>query len=292
MSKKQNDRMADLQRLPASQNFQSEEDIHQFLQGLRSRPIPSVPKVAKSPKAQALYLVELAMDQKTEERSRDFIDEPLDLDPDCIEAYINLGNTEERGNIAAVFLEKGMQIGRRLYGGEFLEKHKGNNWHIHETRPFMNCMHLYAVWLYYIKRPKEALAIQEELIELQPADPLGVRDTLLLYLAALDPAEKFQKYDKLFREDTCTFLQLNLALFAFRQTGDSPEAILLLQSALIQNKNLAKLLLAEKPVFLNVNAFILEDVSEAEFIAEKAQPVWIAVHEVLDWLKKHSAKAK
>jgi len=292
MSKKQSDPMADLQRLLASQNFQSEEEIHQFLQELMSKPIPSVPNVALNPHDQALHLVERAMEQDTATRAKDFIDEALALDPDCIEAYTYLGNTEEHDHIAAIFYEKGVQIGRQQFGGEFLEKHKGHFWYIHETRPFMRCMHLYADCLYCIVKPKEAIALQEEMIALQPADPLGVRNTLLLYLAALGPVKKFQKYDKLFREDTCTFLQLNRALFAFRQAGDSPKAQQLLQSALVQNKHLAKLLLTEEPVYLNANSFILGDVSEAEFIAEKAKPVWIAVPGAQAWLKKHTRKAK
>lgn len=292
MSKKQDDPMADLQRLLASQHFQSEEEIHRFMEGLIGKPIPSVPETALDLQGQAQHLVDLASDQEDMEKALDLIEEALALDPDCIEAYIFLGDVEEREHIAVVFYEKGMLIGRRLFGGDFLARHKGHYWYIHETRPYMRSMYQYADCLYFIGRIDEAMAIQEELIELQPADPTGARDTLLLYLAARGPVKKFKKYDKLFAEDAGTMLQLHRALFAFRQEGESAEANRLLQSALVQNKHLAKLMLSRKPIYLSTQHFVLGNESEAEFIAEKAREVWASVPGALDWLKKHSGKRK
>jgi tetratricopeptide (TPR) repeat protein len=292
MSKKQDDPMADLQRLLASQHFQSEEEIHRFMEGLMDKPIPSAREMPKSPQAKALYLVEMAMNQEEMENALDLIEEALSLDPDCINAYNFLGDVEEREHIATVFYEKGMLIGRRLFGGDFLAQHKGHFWYIHETRPFMRSMSMYADCLYHTGRPDEAMAIQEELIELQPYDPMGIRDTLMLYLAASGPVKKFKKYDKLFAEDTGTFLQLHRALFAFRQEGESAEASRLLRSALAQNKHLAKLMLSKKPIVFATSNFILGNESEAEYIAEKAREVWASVTGALDWLKKQSGKGK
>lgn len=292
MSKKQDDPMADLQRLLASQHFQSEEEIHRFMEGLMGKPIPSVREVPESPQAKALYLVEMAMHHEETENALDLIEEALSLDPDCIDAYIFLGDIEEREHIAMVFYEKGMLIGRRLFGGDFLAQHKGHFWYIHETRPFMRSMSMYADCLYNTGRTSEAMAIQEELIGLQPYDPMGIRDTLMLVLAVNGPVKKFKKYDKLFAEDAGTMLQLHRALFTFRQEGESAEANRLLQSALTQNKHLAKVMLSKKPIVFATSNFILGNESEAEFIAEKCRAVWTSVPGALDWLKKHSGKRK
>lgn len=129
----------------------------------------------------------------------------MKLDPDYIEAYEFLGSMERTAELAGIFYEKGISIGRRIFGGKYLEEHKGMFWDFHETRPFMRCLQHYSDCLYTMGKIKECVAILEDMIKLNPNDNQGVRDQLLLYLIQLDESKKFLKYSKMFKEDSMAF---------------------------------------------------------------------------------------
>jgi len=106
------------------------------------------------------------------------------------------GSTEING-----MYKKGILIGQRIFGGDYLEDNKGMFWGIHETRPYMRCLQFYSDGLYTTGKIYECVAIQEEMLDLNPNDNQGIRDQLLLYLIQLGEVEKFQKYANMFPED-------------------------------------------------------------------------------------------
>ena len=69
------------------------------------------------------------------------VKEALELDPDCIEAYEMLAGLEISPVQIQNHLNKGIAIGRKKFGGIFLEENKGIFWIIKETRPFMRCLY-------------------------------------------------------------------------------------------------------------------------------------------------------
>ena len=79
-----------------------------------------------------------------------------------------------------------------------MKENKGMFYGIHETRPFMRCLHQCSFCLYAMGNTKECVKILEEMVELNPNDNQGVRDYLLLYLLEVDETEKFKKYAKQF----------------------------------------------------------------------------------------------
>ncbi|MGI5974546.1 MAG: hypothetical protein ACOX7E_02180 [Paludibacter sp.] len=287
---KQHDKlMTDLQRLLANQDFKSEDDIRKFMDSMVGQKIPSFPKKALNFKEQAQDLV-FAAYELTPAKAKVNIEKALQLDPDCIEAYEFLGSMERTAELASVFYEKGISIGRRIFGGKYLEERKGMFWGFHETRPFMRCLQHYSDCLYTMGKVKECVAVLEEMIELNPNDNQGVRDQLLLYLIQLDDRKKFLKYSKMFEEDSMAFSLFNRALFAFKTEGETENSNKQLLKALKQNKFVAKRLLSNKQITEFAGHYGFGDENEADYYASFAQHIWGETKGAKEWLKKHSTK--
>lgn len=276
---------SDLHRLIDSQKFETQEELQKFLDGLMGNQIPHLDPETLTPKQQAQDLVYEAVELPPV-KAKANIEKALRLDADCIEAYEYLGGRQSTLEIAMPFYEKGISIGRRLFGGEFLEENKGFFWGIHETRPFMRCLQQYSDCLLALGKMKESAAILEELIELNPNDNQGVRDQLLLYLMLMDEDEKFLKYAAMFKDDAMAFALFNRALFAFKTKGEGREANSKLKKALQQNRFVSKKLFSNKPITSLPPFYGWGDENEATYYAYFAKPVWQTIPGALDWLKK------
>ncbi|MGI6320344.1 MAG: hypothetical protein ACOXZK_05175 [Bacteroidales bacterium] len=287
MNKEDEKFMSDLQRHINAQNFETKEELEKFLDSLIGQDIPTMSKDKLTLKEQAQDLVFEAY-ELTPQNGRKKIEIALALDINCIEAYEYLGIIEQNAIIANVFFERGVSIGRKIFGGDFLEKNKGHFWGIHETRPFMRCMQQYAECQYTMDNKKESVAIYEEMIELNPNDNQGVRDQLLLYLIELNEDKKFKKYAKAYEDDFMAFPLFNRALFAFKTEGETKNSNKLLEKALAQNKHVAKRLLLKKQIGEIAEYYGIGDENEANYYASYAQEVWASIEGALDWLKKHN----
>ncbi len=246
---KQHDKtMTDLHRLLETQNFKSEADLRKFMDSLMGKPIPSFPKAVLTKQEQAQDLIYEANELPIA-KAKMKAEEALQLDPDCIDAYELLGMLQISPQTALPFYKTGIDIGKRIFGGEYLEEHKGGFWGFHETRPFMRCMQHYSDCLYNIGRKEECVAILEEIIELNPDDNQGVRDQLLLYLMELNEVEKFKKYEKQFKDDAMAFASFNSALFAFKTEGENEKSNRLLRKAIKENSFVAAKIISNKPSY-------------------------------------------
>jgi len=287
MDKEHDKFMTDLHRLLGAQDFQNEDDLKNFMDKLVGKKIPSFSKNALTKKEQAQDLV-LEAYELTPANAKKKIDKALALDPDCIEAYEYLGSSASTIEPAKVFFEKGIAIGRKLFGGDFLEKNKGMFWGLHETRPFMRCLQLYSEILYMMNKKKECVSILEEMIVLNPNDNQGIRDQLMLYLIELDETKKFEKYAKMYKIDEMAFSLFNQALFAFKTEGDTLKSKNKLQKALKSNKFVCEKLLSGLQVSELADHYSLGDENEADYYVESAQHIWKQTKGAIDWLKKHS----
>jgi len=290
MSKEHDKMMTDLQRLLEAQDFKSEADLQKFMDSIIGQEVPSFPKEALNFQEQAQDLV-FAAYEFPPAKAKQNIETALQLDSNCIEAYELLGFMENIPEIAIAFYEKGISIGREVFGGNYLELHKGTFWVIHETRTFMRCMQEYSDCLYAMGKVKESVAVLEEMIELNPNDNQGVRDQLLLYLIQLDERKKFEKYDKMFEEDSMAFPLFNRALFAYITEGETENSNKQLQKALKRNKFVATKQLSKKPITEFAEHYGIGDENEAAYYAYYAQDIWQNRSEAIFWLKKHSSKS-
>ena len=289
MNKDQKKMMTDLNRLLEKQDFKSEKELQKFMEGLVGKQIPSFAPEELSVQEQAQDLVLDAYELAPAQAKKNII-KALQLDSNCIEAYEFLGTTEEPVEIAIAFLERGVSIGRQIFGGEYLEEHKGAFWGFHETRPFMRCLQHYADSLYHLGYEKACIAILEEMIELNPNDNQGVRDQLLLYLIEAGDKKKFEKYAKKYPDDNSSFALFNRALFAFTVDGESVKSNKLLLKAVKQNKFVAPKLLSKNLVMNLPARYIIGSKDEADYYVTFAYHIWQNTKGATVWLKKQVSK--
>jgi tetratricopeptide (TPR) repeat protein len=289
MSKKHDKIMTDLHRLLETQNFKSIEEANEFLNSIKDDPIPSFPRESLTNKEIAQDLVFEAQ-ELSQAKGKIKIEQALEIDRDCIEAYEYLGSMEQTPEIAMVFYEKGIEIGRRIYGGKFLEEHKGYFWGYHETRPFMRCLQQYADCLYTVGQEQKCISILEEMIELNPNDNQGVRELLLLYLIEQSSYEKFEKYNAMFSDDEMSFALFNRALVSFKQFGENEKSNSLLIKAMKHNKFIAKKLIANKQLNFLPDFHGIGDNNEANYYTYFAQHIWNDTDGSINWLKKVNSK--
>jgi tetratricopeptide (TPR) repeat protein len=287
MNKEREKLIADFHRLLDAQDFESEEDLKKFMDGLVGQKIPEFPKEILTNEEKAKNLVFEAYEADDDE-STEKIHEALVLDPDCIEAYEYLAITEVSPLFASPYYEKGISIGRKRFGGEYLKEKKGMFWGIHETRPFMRCMFGYAECLHVVGRVEESVAVLEELIELNPNDNQGVRESLLLYLIELDDREKYMRYSKMYEDDISAFMLFNHALFAFMTEGPSNNTNDRLKKAVKSNKHVAQLLGSAKIESKLPETYRLGSKEEAVIYASVASQVWQNTQGALLWLKSRT----
>ena len=287
MSDSHNKIMNDLRRLLESQNFKSEEDMRKFADSLIGEPIPSFPSDVLTDKEKAEDLVDEAYDLPSK-KARENIDKALALDADCIPAYEFLAETNPNPPAVKVFLEKGITIGRRLFGGEYTRLNLGHFWGLIETRPFMRCMQSYADLIFFEGNIKGCSDILEELVTLNPNDNQGARDLLLLCLIDLDEKGKFRTYEKFYHEDSSSFALFNRALFAFKTNGAGENTNKKLKKALDHNHFVARKLTSKGAVNQLPHAYQIGSIEEADYYVHFARPIWHKTFGSLAWLKKNA----
>ena len=290
MDKKHEKLMTDLGRLLDTQKFKSIEEINEFMSKFMDEPIPSFPPEALTDEEKAQDLVFAAYEEKNPTKSMELIMEALMLDHDCIEAFEYMGEQSDFAPIATAFYEKGISIGRVKFGGKFMKENKGHFWAMHETRPFMRCLNNYADCLYTLGKFSESIAIQEEMIKLNPNDNQGVRDLLMLRLIHMNERAKFLKYDKMFNDHLMAFPLYNRALYWFMTEGETENSNEMLKKALNANKFAAAKLLLKRDVKSIPDLYSPGQKSEGDYYAYFAKPVWENIEGALEWLKKHAGK--
>lgn len=284
--KKSKDPLKDLHRLLDKQEFKSEKDLKQFLDSMLLKPIPEINDEELSKEERAQDLVEEAYELPIRDAIKN-IDIALNLNPDCIEAYEFMGTVQSRIDSALSYFEKGVNIGKRIFGGNYLEKHKGHFWGLHETRPYMRCMYQYADCLYKSERKDSCIFVLEEMIELNPNDNQGVRDQLLLYLLEQNEFEKFGRYNRLFNEDGGAYTNFNNALYSFKNTGESDISYDLLKTAIEENKYVLPMLISSKLQTELPDSYGSGDKNEAKYYSVFAQRIWQQTPGAVKWLMKH-----
>jgi tetratricopeptide (TPR) repeat protein len=291
MKKNTNDPMKDLQRLLERQEFNSEEELSQFLNGLLGKKVPMISDFELTNQEKAQDLVHDAYELPPAKAKKN-IEKALNLDSDCIEAYEYLAVTSTSEALSLTYLEKGIEIGKRIFGGEYLEQNKGFFWGMHETRPYMRCLHLYSNSLYQLGKIYEATQVLEEMIELNPNDNQGVRDELLLNFIETDQDNKFLIYFNQFKGDSRSIWLFTHVLFVYKTEGDTPKSRKLLSNAHKRNKHIIQRLVAMKMNADIPDTYTLGSESEADIYVQMALPAWIKVQGAIQWLETMQGRFK
>ena len=232
---KQNKVMRDLQRLLETQDFQSEEEINQFLNKYQSEGIPEFPEEVLNTREKAEDMVYQAYDS-SKTKGIKLAEEALKLDKDCILAFQYLGEKQNNINRAKEYYLKGIEIGKKIFGGKYEEENKGHFWMIFETRPYMTCIFNLSECEYSSGNVDESIRLTEYLLELNPNDNQGVRYILSSRLLEAKQYLKYEQHSKAYKDDDGIFLMFNNALYEFIKSGNSLKSINLLKEAIERNQ--------------------------------------------------------
>lgn len=176
--------MAAISRKMREQDFQSPEEAQAFLnEHLLKRSFDEIlaeEAAVDSPETRALAELDKIRDSQSPPTIRKHAKAALKQDPNCIEAWVHLGDMSARVDKAKACYQKAVAAGRARFAGQIAEFTPDPGlWKVPECRPFMNaCMDL--AELHFIQEQTEdAVALYEELLDWNPDDNQGVRYELL-----------------------------------------------------------------------------------------------------------------
>jgi tetratricopeptide (TPR) repeat protein len=288
MPKKSDKLSNDLQRLLQAQDFSTMEELESYIKSMQGKPIPEMDNEALSPQELAEDLVFQAYDAYVPSKAQELIDRALDLDPLCIPAYEYMANSYDSIWLAMTMFQKGIEVGHNIFDHEYEEKHRGNYWMIHETRPFMRCLEGYAGCLSSIGHVEPAIEIYEHMIALNENDNQGVRDSLMLLLIMSEQYIKYQKYKDKYKDDVFASAKWNHVLYLYKVKGNHELTRVALHEALKANKYIPRRLMAPQPPDKIPKSYKLKSAAEADVYVHDAYYVWKETDGVLDWLRKNT----
>lgn len=276
-------------KLVEGKSFRDEDELNRFITRAMDEgtldAAGSGPAGMDDPVEQAQELAYQAMEEPDDRKALALARRALDLDHGCVDAQsveiqITAGDPLERAKAFQSLLERA----RRAMGKEFFEENKGHFWGVVTTRPYMRALEYLADLLVSLERFGEAIAVYEEMIELNPNDNQGARDSLLgLYLGEGDVLSARSLLNR-YHEDDLAVFSWGRAIERFL-SGDLPEAREALKKAVRANALVLGIMagIEEMPEEYD-GAFSPGDINEAWYCLMELGPVWEKQPDVLSWI--------
>ena len=244
----------------------------------------TVRKISKRDEERARNLIYDALQSDGKQRYK-FAEEALNLNPNCVDAYVILAEKTKSLEEAILLFEKGLQAGEQDLGKDFFKENKGYFWGLVETRPFMRAKLHYAEALSHLGKIDQAARQYEELLELNPMDNQGVRYSLFVAYMDLGDLAKAQAILEQYEEPTAQFFY-NRLLLELSEHGFSAKAGMLLKGAKKENKYVIPYLTGKKrlPAY-PPDYFGFGDENEAIVYADMHLHLWRKIDGLREWLK-------
>ena len=284
---KQKKIMRDLQRLLETQDFKNEAEVNAFLSRYQKEGIPEFPQDVLNTSEQAEDKVYQAY-ESSKTKGIKLAEEALKLDKDCIMAYQYLGEQQNNLNKAKDFYLKGIEIGKKKFGGKYEKENKGHFWMIFETRPYMTCLFNLSECEYISENLNESIRLIEYLLELNPNDNQGVRYILSSHLLEAKKYLKYEKHSKANKDDGGIFFKFNDALYEFIKSGNSLKSINLLKKAIEHNKYVISKL--DKKSKMQASGYSIGSKEEANYYCEYNAKNWKESNGAIEWAKMVNGK--
>lgn len=279
-----------LQKLIEQAQPSSLEELQHLLNSLIGSPLPEIPEDDLTPQDRAFDLVDEAW-KSSAAKGASLAWQALELWPDCIPAYEYLSAVSKSKQQRIANIEKAVEIGQRLYGGEFRKKHTGHYWQITETRPYMRCLDALAQLNAEAGNLSKAIVIWEDIILLNSSDNMGVRQKLLPAFLRQADLKSYRQYRKNYPEDTAP-MQFNDALADFMEKGATTSAGKQLQRASKSSPFIVPLLLHQAPPAELPDTYAFFSPEEAIIYAAETWTLWREIPGALLWLKTFQSEQK
>ncbi|MCD6518071.1 MAG: tetratricopeptide repeat protein [Candidatus Aminicenantes bacterium] len=275
-------------RLMDQHDFKSSKEAEQFVQNqIMGKSVEEVQALTDfEPSEEAQELAYKAMDTENPDEALELADRALQLDPDCIDALmIKVEFTARSIPDVIDSLKKIIARAEQKLGRQYFEENKGHFWGLVETRPYMRAQEFLTTSLKVAGQLKEAIKQAEQMLELNPNDNQGIRDSLLgMYLETgnLKGARKLIK--KYPNQIMATFLWGQV--LERYLSGKLGQAAGLYREANSKNPHVFDYLIGRKKYPLKYKQYYYTPGEESEAIqcAEEIGPAWQKHPEAIKWL--------
>lgn len=275
-------------RLLSEHDFKSGDEAEKFIQRqIMGKNLDEILELTDyDPVEQAQNLAYEAMDADDPFEVLELTGEALRLDPDCVDALLLMVRLKSRSVYEAIKeVKKIIALSERKFGEKYFEENKGHFWGLVETRPYMRAKAFLVSALQKAGKTSEAIRQAEHMLELNPNDNQGIRDTLLgMYLETgnLEAARAlFKKYPS---EYFAVFLWGRV--LERYLSGDLKEAARIYRKASKRNPYVLDYLTGRKRPTSELGDFYSPgDESEAILCFEELGQAWLKHPEAIEWLK-------
>lgn len=286
--------MYDLTRIINQHDFNSEEELNNFLQTLMVPGQPVASPVAQTPLEEAQEIIYEAWDVRSKTQRIKLAKKALSISADCADAYVLLAEESAKNAEQAIsFYMQGVAAGERALGPQAFEDYKGSFWGVLETRPYMRAREGLALALWAVGDSDAAIIHFQEMLALNPNDNQGVRYALLALLQEAQDDESLRKLLKRYKDDASAQWFYTQALVTYRQYKGGIRANKKLSAALAYNPFVPQYLLGRKRLpkhHPSTISFGNED-EAVDYVAD-ALPFWYDTPGALDWLRDMVERSK
>jgi len=278
----------DLSRLFQEQNFESEEQVKDYMDNLmKDKKIPETP--SKSAVSFAQDIIYNAWETESRKERIKMAKKALSVSQDCADAY-NLLAEEEAKTLeeAKELYQKGIDAGRRALGEKFFKENKGHFWGYVPTRPYMRSLAGLMECLWELEEYDEAIARAKEILQLNVSDNQGIRYILIAYLAELKKYDELDKFlnKRHYKNDCAAEWLYTCALSIFVKEGDSEHAKKELKIALKSNKFVPDYITGKKPIPRSLpDRITMGGEDEGFCCASRFLKAWKRVPGSIEWLR-------
>lgn len=147
--------------------------------------------LANDPKEQAQELAYQAYEAEDADEALALAEQALALDDHCVDALCVRAflACEDPGELIGE-LEHAATTGEKRLGQEFFAEFMGDFWPMVEARPYLRTLKQLAEVLWSVGRRFDAIAVYENLLDLDPADHMGNASLLLGYYLAMGEVQR------------------------------------------------------------------------------------------------------
>lgn len=277
--------LVDINKLLREQEFESVEEINDFLNRLYSSAEPLPVRPPETPLEKAQEIMFQAFDAQGRKRIK-LARKALKVSEDCTDAYVLLAEEAARTPQEALELyENGMRAAERTLGAEIFTEHAGHFWGITETRPYMRARAGLATVLWEVGRHDEAIDHLHDLLRLNPNDNQGLRYFLATTLLHTGRYAQLSRLLKSYSEESTAYWTYTTALLTFIQEGETVASNRALRQALEANPYVTEYLLGHEDIPRRLPDFVgFGDENEAVDYVSGNFHLWARTPGALPWL--------
>lgn len=186
--------------------------------------------------------LELAAQETTKKKQREYLTEALGLEPDNLEAKLQmiLLDAKEPLELAARLEELVAEGTEQMRQAGYLKNNVGDFWLVWQTRPYMQLLDSYVKILLLCDRYRKAMDTAREMLRLCRNDNLGIRYTLMAIYAALEEEKPARRLFLKYGSEECVEFLLPLSILYFK-LGDIELSEQYLRRMQTENRSIKRL---------------------------------------------------